>query len=63
MHRSMSWDGTYEILAAEILAGIVKTFDPTRERSWIAERNGAVIGSSVCGARIGDSGETPAVGR
>jgi DNA-binding MarR family transcriptional regulator/GNAT superfamily N-acetyltransferase len=39
------WDGTYEILAAEILAGIVKTFDPTRERSWIAERNGAVIGS------------------
>jgi GNAT superfamily N-acetyltransferase len=39
------WDGTYEILAAEILAGIVKTFDPNRERSWIAEREGAVIGS------------------
>ena len=43
--QEYGWDGTYEILAAEILAGIVKTFDPTRERSWIAERNGAVIGS------------------
>ncbi len=43
--QEYGWDGTYEILAAEILAGIVKTFDPNRERSWIAEREGAVIGS------------------
>ena len=43
--QEYGWDGTYEILAAEILAGIVKTFDPNRERSWIAERDGAVIGS------------------
>jgi len=39
------WDGSYEVLAAEILAGIVKNFDPDWERSWIAEREGAVIGS------------------
>jgi DNA-binding MarR family transcriptional regulator/GNAT superfamily N-acetyltransferase len=39
------WDGSYEVLAAEILAGIVRNFDPEWERSWIAEREGAVIGS------------------
>jgi GNAT superfamily N-acetyltransferase len=43
--QEYGWDGSYEILAAEILAGIVKNFDPTWERSWIAERDGAVIGS------------------
>ena len=39
------WDGSFEILAAEILAGIAKNFDPTQEQSWIAERDGAVLGS------------------
>jgi DNA-binding MarR family transcriptional regulator/GNAT superfamily N-acetyltransferase len=43
--QEYGWDGTYEILAAEILAGIVKAFDPDWEQSWIAERDGAVIGS------------------
>jgi DNA-binding MarR family transcriptional regulator/predicted GNAT family acetyltransferase len=43
--QEYGWDQGYEILAAEILAGIVKTFDPSRERSWIAERDGVVIGS------------------
>jgi len=39
------WDATYEALAAEILAGFVKGHDPTKERSWVAERDGHVIGS------------------
>lgn len=39
------WDGTYEALVADILAGFVKNFDPTRESAWIAERDEAVIGS------------------
>lgn len=43
--REYGWDQTFEILVAEILAGLVKTFDPQREGSWIAERDGAVIGS------------------
>jgi DNA-binding MarR family transcriptional regulator/GNAT superfamily N-acetyltransferase len=43
--QEYGWDETYEILAAEILAGIVRTFDPEWERSWIAERDGAAIGS------------------
>jgi N-acetylglutamate synthase-like GNAT family acetyltransferase len=43
--REYGWDNTYEALVAEILAGFVKTFDAKRERSWIAEREGQVIGS------------------
>jgi DNA-binding MarR family transcriptional regulator/GNAT superfamily N-acetyltransferase len=39
------WDETFEALAAEILALFVKNFDPASERSWIAERDGEVIGS------------------
>jgi DNA-binding MarR family transcriptional regulator/N-acetylglutamate synthase-like GNAT family acetyltransferase len=39
------WDQGYEILAAEILAGIVRQFDPKWEQSWIAERNEAIVGS------------------
>jgi DNA-binding MarR family transcriptional regulator/GNAT superfamily N-acetyltransferase len=40
------WDETYEVLAAEILAGFVRNFDPAWERSWVAERNGEVVGSA-----------------
>ncbi|TIV67030.1 MAG: MarR family transcriptional regulator [Mesorhizobium sp.] len=39
------WDGTYEVLVAEILAEFVKKFDPKWERAWIAERAGEVVGS------------------
>ena len=39
------WDETYEALVAEILAGFVRNFDETRERAWIAEMDGAVVGS------------------
>jgi DNA-binding MarR family transcriptional regulator/GNAT superfamily N-acetyltransferase len=43
--QEYGWDGTYEVLAADILAGFVKAHDPVKERSWIAERDGAVVGS------------------
>lgn len=39
------WDETYEALVAEILAAFVKNFDETRERAWIAEADGAIVGS------------------
>ncbi|TGU37037.1 N-acetyltransferase, partial [bacterium M00.F.Ca.ET.152.01.1.1] len=32
-------------LVAEILAAFVKNYDPKWERSWIAEREGEVVGS------------------
>jgi DNA-binding MarR family transcriptional regulator/GNAT superfamily N-acetyltransferase len=43
--REYDWDQTYEALVAEILGAFVKNYDPQRERSWIAEREGQVIGS------------------
>ena len=39
------WDETYEALAAEIVAQFIKTYDPRRERCWIAEKDGARVGA------------------
>ncbi|MES0156055.1 helix-turn-helix domain-containing GNAT family N-acetyltransferase [Mesorhizobium sp. M0018] len=43
--QEYGWDETYEALVAEILGAFVKSFDPKWERSWIAERQGEVVGS------------------
>ncbi|HEV7608506.1 MAG TPA: helix-turn-helix domain-containing GNAT family N-acetyltransferase [Steroidobacteraceae bacterium] len=43
--REYGWDTTYEALVADILSGFIKSFDAQRERSWIAERDGQIIGS------------------
>ncbi|MBN9218417.1 MAG: MarR family transcriptional regulator [Mesorhizobium sp.] len=43
--QDYGWDETYEALVAEILSAFVKSFDPKWERSWIAEREGEVVGS------------------
>jgi len=38
------WDGTYEALAAEIVAQFIKNHDAKRERCWIAEKDGERVG-------------------
>lgn len=38
-------DQSFEALVAEILVSFVRNHDPARERAWIAERNGDVLGS------------------
>jgi DNA-binding MarR family transcriptional regulator/N-acetylglutamate synthase-like GNAT family acetyltransferase len=43
--QEYGWDGSYEALVAEILAGFVKTYDPQTENGWIAERRDAIVGS------------------
>ncbi|RUW46831.1 GNAT family N-acetyltransferase [Mesorhizobium sp. M1A.F.Ca.ET.072.01.1.1] len=43
--QDYGWDATYEALVAEILGEFVKNFVPQWERSWIAEREGEVVGS------------------
>lgn len=47
------WDETYEALVAEILAKFVREFDPASERSWIAERDGEIVGSAFL-VRVAD---------
>jgi DNA-binding MarR family transcriptional regulator/GNAT superfamily N-acetyltransferase len=39
------WDETFEALVAEIGAAFLKSADPPRERAWIAERGGEIVGS------------------
>ncbi|HTP60479.1 MAG TPA: GNAT family N-acetyltransferase [Burkholderiales bacterium] len=43
--KEFGYDATFEALVAEIVAGFVRNFDPKRERCWIAELNGEVVGS------------------
>jgi len=44
-HEEYGWDETYEALVAQILSEFVRNFDPRREASWVAERDGEVVGS------------------
>jgi DNA-binding MarR family transcriptional regulator/GNAT superfamily N-acetyltransferase len=39
------WDETFEGLVAEVGSAFLKSFDPKRERCWIAEREGATVGA------------------
>jgi DNA-binding MarR family transcriptional regulator/GNAT superfamily N-acetyltransferase len=39
------WDGTYEALAADIVAQFIKNYDPKREHAWVAEKDGERVGA------------------
>src|SRR5512135_994779 len=42
------WDITFEALLAEIGAAFIRNFDPSGERSWIAELDGVPVGAVFC---------------
>ena len=46
--REYGWDETFEALVAEIVARFVRTYDPKRERCWIAEKDAQNVGSVLC---------------
>jgi DNA-binding MarR family transcriptional regulator/N-acetylglutamate synthase-like GNAT family acetyltransferase len=51
-HGELYWqehhyDERFEALVAEIVAKFIQTFDPARERCWIAEKDGVNVGSVV----------------
>lgn len=43
--QEYGWDWTFEGLLAEIVGRYINEFKPGRERCWIAERDGRVVGS------------------
>jgi GNAT superfamily N-acetyltransferase len=43
--QEYGYDETFEALVAEIAAKFIQHFDPKRERCWIAEKNGEIVGS------------------
>ncbi len=43
--KEYGWDWTFEALVADIVASFVRNFRPERERCWVAECEGEVVGS------------------
>src|SRR5262249_11239605 len=43
--QEYAYDEHFEALVASIVAAFVQNFDPKRERCWIAEKDGEVVGS------------------
>ena len=44
-HEEYGWNAEYEALIARIVADFLDHFDAARERCWVAERGGEIVGS------------------
>lgn len=45
--REYGWNAHFEALVADVVSAFLRNFDPERERAWIAERDGARVGSII----------------
>lgn len=54
--QEYGWDEHFEALVAQIAAEFINNFKPARERCWIAEMNGEMVGSVL----VTQAGETVA---
>jgi GNAT superfamily N-acetyltransferase len=43
--KEYGYDAEFEALVAEVVADFLRKYDPKRERCWIAEKDGQVVGS------------------
>ncbi|OCI95774.1 MarR family transcriptional regulator [Rhizobium sp. AC27/96] len=51
--EEFGWDHRFEALVAEVAGKFLSSFNPDKERCWIAERNGLNVGSAM----IADGGD------
>ena len=43
--KEYGYNGRFESLVARVVADFVDHLDPSRERCWVADRNGEIVGS------------------